>query len=42
MKLWIQAIAASLSGLVFFGVFLFGPAGTFRYGRPGFSSRSSQ
>lgn len=31
MKLWIQAIAASLSGLVFFGLFLFGPAGTFRY-----------
>jgi hypothetical protein len=31
VKLWIQAIAASLSGLVFFGVFLFGPAGTFRY-----------
>ena len=31
MKLWIQAIAASLSGLAFFGAFLFGPAGTFRY-----------
>jgi protein-S-isoprenylcysteine O-methyltransferase Ste14 len=31
MKLWIQAIASSLVGLVFFGVFLFGPAGTFRY-----------
>jgi protein-S-isoprenylcysteine O-methyltransferase Ste14 len=31
VKLWIQAIAASLSGLVFFCVFLFGPAGTFRY-----------
>ncbi len=31
MKLLLQAIAASLSGLVFFGVFLFGPAGTFHY-----------
>lgn len=31
MKLWIQAIGASLSGLVFFGLFLFGPAGTFNY-----------
>ena len=31
MKLFIQAVAASLSGLVFFGLFLFGPAGTFRY-----------
>jgi hypothetical protein len=31
MKLFIQAVAASLFGLVFFGVFLFGPAGTFRY-----------
>jgi protein-S-isoprenylcysteine O-methyltransferase Ste14 len=31
VKLWIQAIASSLLGLVFFGVFLFGPAGTFRY-----------
>lgn len=31
MKLWIQTIAASLSGLVFFGVLLFGPAGTFNY-----------
>jgi protein-S-isoprenylcysteine O-methyltransferase Ste14 len=31
MKLWIQAIAASLSGLVFFGAFLFGPAGSFDY-----------
>ncbi len=31
MKLAVQAIAASLSGVVFFGVFLFGPAGTFDY-----------
>jgi protein-S-isoprenylcysteine O-methyltransferase Ste14 len=31
MKLLIQAVAASLFGLVFFGVFLFGPAGTFAY-----------
>jgi protein-S-isoprenylcysteine O-methyltransferase Ste14 len=31
VKPWMQAIAASLSGLVFFGVFLFGPAGTFHY-----------
>jgi protein-S-isoprenylcysteine O-methyltransferase Ste14 len=31
MKLWIQAIAASLSGLVFFCAFLFGPAGSFDY-----------
>ena len=31
MKPWIQAIAGSLSGLLFFGVFLFGPAGTFDY-----------
>jgi len=31
MKLLIQAVAASLFGLVFFGVFLFGPAGTFTY-----------
>jgi protein-S-isoprenylcysteine O-methyltransferase Ste14 len=31
MKLLIQAVAASLFGLVFFGVFLFGPAGTFDY-----------
>jgi protein-S-isoprenylcysteine O-methyltransferase Ste14 len=31
MKLLLQAIAASLSGLVFFGVFLFWPAGTFDY-----------
>ena len=31
MKLFIQAAAASLFGLVFFGVFLFWPAGTFDY-----------
>jgi protein-S-isoprenylcysteine O-methyltransferase Ste14 len=31
VKLWIQAIGASLSGLAFFGLFLFGPAGTFNY-----------
>jgi protein-S-isoprenylcysteine O-methyltransferase Ste14 len=31
MKLFIHAVAASLFGLVFFGVFLFGPAGTFDY-----------
>jgi protein-S-isoprenylcysteine O-methyltransferase Ste14 len=31
VKLWIQAVAASLFGLVFFGVFLFEPAGTFDY-----------
>jgi protein-S-isoprenylcysteine O-methyltransferase Ste14 len=31
MKLFIQAVAASLFGLVFFGVFLFWPAGTFDY-----------
>jgi protein-S-isoprenylcysteine O-methyltransferase Ste14 len=31
VKPWIQAIAGSLSGLLFFGVFLFGPAGTFDY-----------
>ena len=31
MKLLIQAVAASLSGLVFFGVLLFWPAGTFNY-----------
>jgi protein-S-isoprenylcysteine O-methyltransferase Ste14 len=31
MKLWFQAIAASLSGLLFFGVLLFWPAGTFDY-----------
>jgi protein-S-isoprenylcysteine O-methyltransferase Ste14 len=31
MKLLIQAVAASLFGLVFFGVFLFWPAGTFDY-----------
>ena len=31
MKLFAQAVAASLFGLVFFGVFLFGPAGTFDY-----------
>lgn len=31
MKLLLQAVAASLSGLVFFGVFLFWPAGTFNY-----------
>jgi protein-S-isoprenylcysteine O-methyltransferase Ste14 len=31
MKLMIQAVAASLFGLVFFGVFLFWPAGTFDY-----------
>lgn len=31
MKLLIQAVVASLFGLVFFGVFLFLPAGTFDY-----------
>ena len=31
MKLLVQAVAASLFGLVFFGVFLFWPAGTFAY-----------
>ena len=31
MKLLIQAVAANLVGLVFFGVFLFWPAGTFDY-----------
>jgi protein-S-isoprenylcysteine O-methyltransferase Ste14 len=31
MKLFIQALAATLSGIVFFGVFLFWPAGTFNY-----------
>ena len=31
MKLFIQAVAASLFGMVFFGVFLFWPAGTFDY-----------
>jgi protein-S-isoprenylcysteine O-methyltransferase Ste14 len=31
MKLLIQAVAASLFGLVFFGVLLFWPAGTFDY-----------
>ena len=31
MKLLLQAVAASLFGLVFFGVFLFWPAGTFDY-----------
>ena len=31
MKLFIQAVAASLSGLLFFGVLLFWPAGTFDY-----------
>jgi protein-S-isoprenylcysteine O-methyltransferase Ste14 len=31
VKLLLQAVAASLSGLVFFGVFLFWPAGTFNY-----------
>ena len=31
MKLWLQAVAASLFGLVFFGVLLFWPAGTFDY-----------
>ena len=31
MKLLLQAVAASLSGLLFFGVFLFWPAGTFDY-----------
>jgi len=31
MKLLIQAVAASLFGLVFFGVLLFWPAGTFNY-----------
>lgn len=31
MKLLLQAVAASLSGLVFFSVFLFWPAGTFNY-----------
>jgi protein-S-isoprenylcysteine O-methyltransferase Ste14 len=31
VKLLLQAVAASLSGLLFFGVFLFWPAGTFNY-----------
>jgi protein-S-isoprenylcysteine O-methyltransferase Ste14 len=31
MKLFVQALAATLSGMVFFGVFLFWPAGTFNY-----------
>ena len=31
MKLFVQAAAASLFGLVFFGAFLFWPAGTFDY-----------
>jgi protein-S-isoprenylcysteine O-methyltransferase Ste14 len=31
MKLFIQAVAASVSGLLFFGVLLFWPAGTFDY-----------
>jgi protein-S-isoprenylcysteine O-methyltransferase Ste14 len=31
VKLLLQAVAASLSGLVFFSVFLFWPAGTFNY-----------
>lgn len=31
MKLVLQALAASLFGLIFFGVFLFWPAGTFDY-----------
>jgi protein-S-isoprenylcysteine O-methyltransferase Ste14 len=31
MKLWFQVIAASLSGWIFFGVLLFGPAGTVNY-----------
>ena len=31
MKLLVQAVAASLFGMVFFGVFLFWPAGTFAY-----------
>jgi protein-S-isoprenylcysteine O-methyltransferase Ste14 len=31
MKLFIQAVAASLFGMVFFGVLLFWPAGTFNY-----------
>jgi protein-S-isoprenylcysteine O-methyltransferase Ste14 len=31
VKLWLQTIGATLFGLVFFGVFLFGPAGTFDY-----------
>jgi protein-S-isoprenylcysteine O-methyltransferase Ste14 len=31
VKLLIQAIAASLSGLLFFGILLFWPAGTFNY-----------
>ena len=31
MKLFIQAVAASLFGIVFFGVLLFWPAGTFAY-----------
>lgn len=31
MKLFIQAVAAGLSGLLFFGVLLFWPAGTFDY-----------
>jgi protein-S-isoprenylcysteine O-methyltransferase Ste14 len=31
MKLWLQAVAASLFALVFFGLLLFWPAGTFDY-----------
>jgi protein-S-isoprenylcysteine O-methyltransferase Ste14 len=31
VKLWVQTIASSLFGLVFFGLLLFGPAGTFDY-----------
>jgi protein-S-isoprenylcysteine O-methyltransferase Ste14 len=31
MKLFVQALAATLFGMVFFGVFLFWPAGTFNY-----------
>src|ERR1700716_2735014 len=31
MKLLVQAVAASLFGMVFFGVLLFWPAGTFDY-----------
>jgi protein-S-isoprenylcysteine O-methyltransferase Ste14 len=31
MKLFVQAAAASVFGMVFFGVFLFWPAGTFAY-----------
>jgi protein-S-isoprenylcysteine O-methyltransferase Ste14 len=31
MKLWLQAVGASLSGFVFFAVVLFWPAGTFDY-----------